>query len=142
MSGFIGVLAATTSGRVDISGTLALDDQEFSPTNATASVSFLNNGTITYVGNGSTGDSTWFEPSGATPGNNYYVSLTLDSGNLWTSGAASGTGVALTSTRTWSWSTTANGSKTAAVTVRFATDSGMTNVVDSAPLILYVERIV
>jgi hypothetical protein len=117
---------------------IAVVDVDFGGT-AIGSLRVNNSGTMTYVGSASSGPAAWYSPTGGTPGDNYYASMTLDSGDAWTTGTASGTGIALTSNRTWEWSRPPTGTLAATATLRIATDLGMTNVVASASVTVDVE---
>jgi len=136
-----GIMCALAGGArtVNLEG-IIVGDVEFAPTTASASLQINRDGTITKTGNGSSGDSEWHTPSGGTPGDDYFVSLTLDSGDTWSSGAAaSGVGIALTADRAWSWSATSGVTKEASATLRIARDSGMTEVVGSSNVTVTVE---
>ena len=52
---------------------------------SSASVTYNTNGTITRTGNNGSGPSAWYNPTGGTPGNSYWIKFTLTSGSAWAS---------------------------------------------------------
>jgi len=95
-----------------------VDDWEIDPTNAAAGWRCLTNGTVAARQGGGPGsyvyNHDWGTPTGGTPGNDYDVMATLNSG---TNPGSTGTWLALTINRTWSLSQTSIGSKTCNLTI-------------------------
>lgn len=81
---------------------MMVDDERTGNAACTATVTIKRDGSIAYVGNGSAGPAAWFAPTGGTPGDNYWVEFVL-SGHAPTSGDATGSTLALSSDRSWSW---------------------------------------
>lgn len=129
MSG-IQMMILGVGGSVSFDITL-VGDTRISPNSASASVSFETNGTIAYTGNDSSGSPNWFAPTTDGIGNSYWVKFTVNSGTAPTSGSAIDTVLALSSSRTWSWSRSASGSTTANCTIAVFSDSGGTQLVHS-----------
>lgn len=140
MSGAVASMVSDAgSGPIALS-TMSVRDFESGGNPILASISVNRSGTITFIGNASSSNTAWYSPTGGTPGDAYYVSMTLDSGDSWTTGAAtSGTGIAITADRAWDWSFGGPNIKEAVCTLRIATDSGMTNVVSSATVNVEME---
>lgn len=105
--------------------------------NASAAIIFASGGSITYVGNQSTGPTRWYEPATTGIGNGYWIKFTLTSGAAWDSGPVDGTLYQLSSSRSLTWSATAGTSKTAVVTVQIYSDAGGTTLVSSGTMNVY-----
>ena len=71
---------------------------------ANGSITFNPDGSISYVGSGSTGPALWFNPATANIGTSYYIKFTLATGSPWVSGGlTSGTVYSLSSARSVGW---------------------------------------
>lgn len=111
-----------------------VQDNEFDPSDAYAGFTFYNDGTAAVQGNDALINSPpdWITPSGGTPGNSYWIRVSVTAGsNPNFSNPGVGSWLAMSSTRTWTWSRTTVGSNTATVTIEIASDSGGSNVVAS-----------
>jgi len=121
----LGYLSAVAGGVV--SNSLSCTAQASGTNPTTASITFLNDGTISYYDPAiSYGSTEWFTPSGGTPGNNYWIKATRISG-VATSGMANGTIYSLATSQ--SIELTATGSLTIRVsagTIDIYSDAGGT----------------
>ena len=104
---------------------------------ASAAIIFASGGSITYVGNQSTGPTRWYEPATTGIGNGYWIKFTLSSGAPWDSGVTSGSLNQLSSSRSLTWSATSGTSKTAVVAVQIYSDAGGTTLVSSGTMNVY-----
>jgi hypothetical protein len=86
----------------------------------------LRDGTFTRSGGGTTSGtvSGWADPPSATVGDDFTVRLTVNSGDSPTSGSATGSILALTSDRSWTWNTTSPVGLSANVTLEIFAASG------------------
>ncbi len=118
-------------------------DLSVDPTNCSCGLRFNVDGSIdilrTSLGN-LLGAQKWFNPSGGSPGNNYWVRCTLTSGTVSGGSAATGSWLALSSSRLWQKTTTAVGLVEFTATIEIATDSGGTNIVSSGSFTIQAER--
>lgn len=113
-------------GQVGISAPAAITAlKEVVGASATASISLYSDGTMAVVDGVGT---SWFSLPYAGVGNNYWVRYTLTSGTA-PSGVTMGTWTSLAATVTASLTQLAVGSKSAVLTIAFATDSAGTNIV-------------
>ncbi len=114
-------------------GALNVTDTEVSPTQALGRVTFNTDGSISYVGNGSGGAANWFEPTTPGIGNNYWLRVTNNGGDLWDESYVSGSLVALSTARQFTWSVV-GGVRNAQANVQIYSDSGGTNLVSSGTI--------
>lgn len=114
-------------------------DTTFDPGTAGVTLAINSNGTLVVTGtNAGTLDSyNWITPT--TGSTSYYVRATLIGGSF--SSGTTGTWLALTSNRTWTVTQSGAGTKTANATFEIASDSGGTNIVASAGIILTADVI-
>jgi hypothetical protein len=108
----------------------AIGDTEISPTNASASLAFNSDGTVTTTGNSSAALSNWHTPTTTGIGSSYWVQLTINSGSAPSSGSA-GAVIPLSAGQTWTWNRTTNGTTTANCTITVYSDSGGVTAVGS-----------
>jgi hypothetical protein len=98
-------------------------------------ITVMNNGSITYSGNGSSSPTGyWFEPHGTGVGTSYYVRFTkVAGGDNPTSPYNPGSGwLALTSNRSWGYAGVNTLHKGAAVTVEIASDAAGNYIVSTS----------
>lgn len=131
MAGVLHGLIAALAVRFKIEDS-TVQDTEGTPTTAQASISVNRDGTVTFTGNGSDADYNWHTPAAGNPGDNYEINLTVDSGDAPTSGDSTATDLALTSNRTWTWTTTGIETLSASCTLTLKTPGGTT--VDSGTI--------
>lgn len=113
---------------------LGVYDTETDPADAYAGFTFYADGTAAVEGNDATIDSppNWHTPSGGTPGNSYWIRVSVTAGsNPNFSNPGVGSWLAMSSTRAWTWRQTTVGSNTATVTIEISSDSGGSTVVAS-----------
>lgn len=102
---------------------------------AYASITFNTDGTISYVGDGSTGVSNWYTPTTTNVGSSYWIKFTTTSGSPWTGGLTSGTIYALSSARTVVWQQIlSGGGKTGTASVNIYADAGGTALVGTGTI--------
>lgn len=106
----------------------------FDPGTAGVTLAINSNGSLTATGDnvGPLDSYDWITPTAGST--TYFVRATLIGGSFST--GTTGTWLALTSNRTWSVSQSGAGTQTANATFEIASDSGGTNVVASANIIL------
>lgn len=121
-----------TAGGVVDPMTATLSDVE-SSTTATCSITFNTDGTITLVGNGSSGSPNWYSPTTTSIGSSYWIKAVLTSGSAW-SGIANNTLYALSSARSMTWSRATIGTTSGNATITIYSDSGGTNLVGTCTL--------
>lgn len=91
-----------------------------------AGVTFNSDGSLSASGNTSvTTGSSWNTPNATGVGAYYWIRVTLNSGTAPTTGTT-GSWLALSSQRTFSWLRNASGTTTANITIEIASDSGGT----------------
>jgi hypothetical protein len=128
VSGIFAGLAAD-SGSVALNIT-AIGDSKPSGT-ATGSLTLSTDGSQSTAGTDSVAGSSWWSAAPlAGVGNSYWAKMTVNSGSAL-SGAATGSVLALSSSRTWSLSRTGIGSNTSNVTLEIFSDAGGTQLVAS-----------
>ena len=127
--------SGTPSGVVNALGTLLAYDAPVSGA-AAANITFNTNGTITYVGDGSTGVTNWYLPTTTAIGSSYWIKFTTTSGVPWTvGGLTSGTIYALSSNRQVGWvQLVGGGGKTGTASVNIYGDSGGTILLGSGTI--------
>ena len=92
----------------------------------TSRVSFYTNGTIDYIDPAlSSGSTAWYLPTGGTPGNSYWIKITVVSGSTPT-GMTSGTLYALSATRALTLTRTSVGTSTSSGNIDIYSDAGGT----------------
>jgi hypothetical protein len=108
----------------------------FGVTSALASYDLYSDGTAVAVGD-STTNFNWGSPTTAGAGNSYWVRATLSSGST-PSGSALNTWHQLSIARGWSVfrSSSSVGTTTSVLTMQIATDSGGSNIIDTATITL------
>lgn len=105
-----------------------------SPGSATASLTLGTDGTINNGSNDSSGGPAyWYTPTTVGIGSNYWVRMTLNSGDAFTTGTV-GSYLQLSSSRAWTLQEAVIGTKTNSCTIQIATDSGGANVVASGTI--------
>lgn len=111
----IGAVANTIRSAVVSFTTAPVTDEQITPSNATAEVTFTNTGTYAGTGNFQNFSGNWITPTSAA-GNAYEIRLTVNSGSTPT-GSATASWLALGTTRTWTISRSGLGSTTSNVTI-------------------------
>lgn len=112
-----------------------------SPYSATVSISFLQDGTMlcSTTSGGDDVPADWVTPTGGVPGNFYWIEAHTNSGDAPSSGAVD-SWLALTSTRTWSFTRASIGSNGGVWRFRIAQDSGGVIVVRTHTLTWSIEN--
>lgn len=107
----------------------------FGVSSALASYDLFSDGTAQAVGD-STTNFNWGTPTTAGAGNSYWVRATLSSGS--TPSGTLNTWLQLSTTRGWSVfrSSSSVGTTTSVLTIQIATDSGGSNIIDTATITL------
>lgn len=117
----LGYLAAS-----DVSNTLSCNAVISDVGIVSSRISFYNNGSIDYLDPvQSSGSTAWFSPTGGTPGNSYWIKITVVSGSTPT-GMTSGTIYALTTTRALTLTRNTLGTSTSAGNIDIYSDAGGT----------------
>lgn len=150
----VGTVAGTSGAQIATSGAIRLGDfravtsvivgsnittvgdVRVSPTDSTAQITFLRDGTITKTGNDVVAGANWRTPNGATVGDAYWIRMVLNSGTTPSTGTMS-TWQQMNTTRIWTQTVTSTGIRTCNLTVSFATDSGGSNIVATDTFTLY-----
>lgn len=128
MSGIFAGLAAD-SGSVALNIT-AIGDSKPSGT-ATGSLTLSTDGSQSTAGTDSVAGASWWTAAPQTGiGSSFWAKMTVNSGSAL-SGAATGSVLALSSSRTWSLSRTGTGTNTSNVTLEIFSDAGGTQLVAS-----------
>lgn len=136
---FANLHGKSASAPVNPLGTMAASHNVSSPGTASAGLSFLQNGAVSpNTGNGYSGTSQWYSPTGGTPGNGYWIRCTVNSGTT-PSGSATGTWLQLNTTRAWSLVRSGIGSVQCNCTIQIASDSGGSNIVASGTMTLFAQ---
>lgn len=126
-------------GGVVISFTVnSVTDVRASPITAVGSVTFDQDGLIGYVGNGSNGSARYANPPLPGIGNFYWVKIVVNSGTA-PAGSAVNTVLALSTSRTWSWTSTAGQTKSANCTISVYADAAGTILLASSTFPVQVE---
>ena len=109
------------------------------PADASAGMSMLSNGQITYnVLNSHSAQTNWATPTLIGIGNNYWVRATLLSGTAPSSGSI-GVWLALSSTRSWTNAMTGTGTKISELTFEISSDAGGVVIVSSGTFTITAE---
>lgn len=108
---------------------------------ASASITFNTDGTITLTGNLSGSNDSWYKPTTANIGNNYWIKAVLATGTGWSTGITADTVLQLNTARAMTWSRSTVGLTVATVNVFIYSNSGGTNLVAKGYLDVDVDRI-
>ena len=128
-----------------VAGTLTRygEDDQLSPTNATAGIKFRTDGTIQVTSSSALGayvaSGDWFQPTTSGIGSSYWVRADLVSGNTLSSGTL-GAWQQLTSDRKWEIATVANGQKETFLTISVAASAGGGGQIGSWSARLFANR--
>lgn len=95
---------------------------------ASASITFITDGSITFTGNSSPASDLWYKPATNNIGASYWIKCVLTTGTQWT-GIANDTILQLNTNRSLSWSINGIGGYNATVNVFIYSDSNGTNLV-------------
>jgi len=133
----MGVMQALlTSNSARIGGfNITVGDDELSPTNASASITIVSDGTCSFNGNNPPAATNWYTPTVSGIGTLYWVRATVTSGAI-SSGSSTGTWISCNSSPSWVRNATTISTQTANLTLDFASDSGGTNIVGTASVLL------
>lgn len=71
---------------------------------------------------------TWFNPSGGTPGNSFWVRVTVTAGGF-TGGSASGAWLALSTDQSWTLQANSSGTVSATATIEIAADAAGASII-------------
>jgi hypothetical protein len=137
MTGILQVVTGRTAAAV-VAFSARLDDTHTGST-ASASMNFVNDGSIAVLGSSSSTSGAWFQPVGGLPGANYWIKAVI-TGAASSTGPASGAVTALSSTVGWAWNQTVVGLKTATAVVSIYADAAGTQLLTSTSVSVSVER--
>lgn len=143
MSGFLGALAAVSSGAVVSPLTpLSLTCFGLLGTTHSGTINFNTDGTISRSVSSPDSSSilsNWFLPTTAAIGSSFFIRFVLSTGTTWTAGLVDGTLYSLSVVRSLSWTATTGNFKLANVAVTIYSDVGGTNLVGSGTLSVDIE---
>lgn len=119
-------------------GSAVINDFRLTPAVTHGSMKVWPDGTLSYIGNGSTGPARWHSDPG-TPGNAVWMKWTDTTGKAATDGSVAGTVYALSAARTIGWQSAGAYIATGSGTLNFYADSGATILLGSISLSIDVE---
>jgi hypothetical protein len=128
-------IVACAGGTVGLSGNIVVSDIEANPAAASGGFSCSSDGSMSYTAG--SGPANWFRPTTASIGNQYWCKLTIVGSAVST--GTTGSVLALSSTRTWTWNASAGQSKIGTGTLEIFADAGGATLLASCSLTYDVE---